>query len=136
MNYACCSSSFANCVIGLPRDLTKQILAWSRSLIYPVSLKKDGQYKASSKVIRDEDLQLVLRMTDERFIQAAEEIQSGRIDLAPYKDNPYTTALQPGYRVISGFDATEHYHLYRRKTIKAKEVINQLKIDFEGKEEG
>lgn len=108
----------------------------SDSLIYPVSLKKDGQYKASSKVIRGEDLQLVLRMTDERFIQAAEEMQSGRIDLAPYKDNPYTTTLQPGYRVISGFDATEHYHLYRRKTIKAKEVMNQLKIDFEGKEEG
>lgn len=105
------------------------------SLIYPVSLKKDGQYKTSSKVIREDDLKLVLRMTDDRFIQAAEEMQAGRIDLAPYKDNPYTTALQPGYRVISGFDATEHYHLYRQKTIKAKEVLEQLKVDYEGKGE-
>ncbi|MBS4461911.1 PD-(D/E)XK nuclease family protein [Aerococcaceae bacterium zg-B36] len=96
------------------------------SLIYPVSKLKNGNYSSSSVYIDHDNLARLLKMTNQRFIQAAEAMQSGEIQLAPYKDYPYTTALQPQYRVISGFDATEHYHLYRHRNIKSKEVLSLL----------
>ncbi|MBF6625689.1 PD-(D/E)XK nuclease family protein [Aerococcaceae bacterium zg-BR9] len=98
-----------------------------KSMIYPVSTLKSGNYSSASSYIGSEDLARLLQMTNQRFIQAAQAIQSGEIQLAPYKDYPYTTALQPQYRVISGFDATEHYHLYRHRQIESKEVLSILK---------
>ncbi|XJS11751.1 PD-(D/E)XK nuclease family protein [Aerococcaceae bacterium WGS1372] len=103
----------------------------NKSLIYPVTLKKDGNYMASSKVFTQNELDTLLNYVHLKFKQAADEIQSGNIELNPFKENQFTTSLQTNYRVISGFDATENYQAYRAKSINKKKVIEQMKLDLE-----
>ncbi|WP_338488797.1 hypothetical protein [Ruoffia tabacinasalis] len=72
-----------------------------------------------------------------KFKQAANQIQNGVIELKPFKENQYTTSLQPEYRVISGFDSTENYQAYREKTINKKNIIQEmlLELDESGEDE-
>lgn len=122
----------------MPNELMKiepLVETTQQSEVYHANIKKDGSYTAATVYFDEKELELLLAMTNQRFVQAANEIQSGKIELAPYKDNPYTTSLQPQYRVISGFDATEHYHLYRHKRIKKEEIITKIQQDLQGKGE-
>lgn len=103
----------------------------NESMIYPVKLKKDGSYAATSHVFTAEELKTMLDFVHLKFKQAADEIQAGNIELSPFKDNQFTTSLQANYRVISGFDATENYQAYRVKSIDKKKVIEQMTLDLE-----
>lgn len=120
---------------GKIQRIDKSIERLNKSLVYPIALKKDGSYNAYSKFISEEDLALVMEYVHYKFQEAANQIQAGNIALKPFQDEQYTTSLQKDYRVISGFDATEHYNLYRQKNIQDKEVIYEIKKIL-GKEEG
>lgn len=110
-----------------PDQLTQvdgSILENGKSIIYPAKVKKSGDYFDSTLYLDPDLFEKFQTLLDKKFLQAGNEIQTGQIQIAPYKDNPYTLSLQPQYRVISGFDATEHYHLYRHKTITSKDILN------------
>lgn len=101
------------------------------SLIYPVKFKKDGLYNAYSRVFTEEDLNIILNYVHHKFKEAANQIQDGIIELRPFKDNQFTTSLQPNFRVITGFDSTENYQVYREKTINSKQVIEQMQLELD-----
>ena len=109
----------------------------NNSLIYPVKFKKGGLYNAYSRVFTEEELDILLKYVHMKFKQAANQIQNGVIELKPFKENQYTTSLQPEYRVISGFDSTENYQAYREKTINKKNIIQEmlLELDESGEDE-
>ena len=105
------------------------------SLIYPVKLKKDGSYDAYSNRFNETDFQLLSNYVDYLFVEAANQIQSGNIALTPYRDERFTTSLQPGFRTITGFDATEHYHLYRHKQLRKKDIIQKIEQILQSQQE-
>ena len=105
------------------------------SLIYPVKLKKDGSYDAYSNCFNETDFQLLSNYVDYLFVEAANQIQSGNIALTPYRDERFTTSLQPGFRTITGFDATEHYHLYRHKQLRKKDIIQKIEQILQSQQE-
>lgn len=73
----------------------------NKSIVYPVTLKKDGTYSASSQILTEGDLALAIEYVHHKFQEAANQIQGGNIELRPFQDERYTTSLQTNYRVIS-----------------------------------
>lgn len=102
-----------------------------KSLIYPISVKKDGNYAATSQHFNDDMLATLLSYVDYMFIRAGNEIQQGNIALSPFRDEVYTPSLQPGIRTITGFDATEHYHIYRDKVVTNKHALEEIQQRLE-----
>ena len=60
------------------------------------------------------------------FKKAADQIQAGHIEFAPFIDAPYTPSLRRPYRVITGFDASQSYSAYRQKEIDKKTVLEAM----------
>ncbi|MGO4939039.1 PD-(D/E)XK nuclease family protein [Fundicoccus sp. Sow4_D5] len=112
-------------------EVEPSIESSSKSLIYPVALKKDGNYNAYSVAFDENELKILLRYTHYMFKRAAEQIQAGKIELQPFLHERFTPALQAQFRVITGFDATQSYSTYRHKTIKKNEVIQMMKKELE-----
>ena len=97
-----------------------------KSLIYPVALKKDGNYNAHSVAFDEQELDILLQYTHHMFKRAAEQIQAGKIELRPFLHEKFTPALQAQFRVITGFDATQSYAAYRHKTVKKQDVLQMM----------
>ena len=114
-------------------EIEPQIENAKRSEVYPATLKQDG-YSANSSYYDEQALSTLLTYTHWLFRQAAEQMQSGVIALQPFKQERYTPALRPQFRVITGFDATENYQAYRHKTIRKKDVLNQMQQILSDKE--
>ncbi|WP_124057413.1 PD-(D/E)XK nuclease family protein [Vaginisenegalia massiliensis] len=106
----------------------------NKSLIYPVTGTKEG-ISANTPVYKDQK-EALYRHLDALYTRAAQEILNGYIALAPYKDEAYTLSLQAAYRVISGFDATEHAALYRQKTVSKKQVLDHIQDEIKQEERG
>lgn len=97
------------------------------SLVYPAKVKKDGQYKADVPAFIDNDFQALMAYCHYLIQQAGQDIQAGKIQLMPYKNQPYTTSLKKDFRVITGFDATQNYQQYRYQTVSKKQVMEEIK---------
>ena len=94
--------------------------------IYPLSIKKDGNYDFRTTYFNNKQLEILKHYIEFLYVQAGNEIQSGNIQLAPYYEDKYATSIQPLYRVISGFDATEHYQNYRFKNLDKKDLFDAI----------
>lgn len=81
--------------------------------LYPITLKKDLSYTAKTPAYTEQEFEWMYQYVDYLFKQAGDDILSGNIALRPYKDDPYVPSLSTAFRVISGFDATRDYALYR-----------------------
>ncbi len=103
--------------------------------LYPLDFIKSGNYKATTKYYDQTSLNLLLQYVKYLYIQAGNHIQSGNIELAPYFDDKYSTSLDSKYRVITGFDATEHYNRYRFKTINEKSMLSEIQAILDEKGE-
>lgn len=114
---------------------------YQKSSIYPIVLKKDNSYHKQSKVFLKNDsddseannasivtYEDLMNHLDRLYQRAGDEILSGNIAIRPYEKLINSTlSLQNNYRVISGFDATEHSHLYRQLEYTDQKVLLQLK---------
>lgn len=95
------------------------------SAVYPVNITKSKphRYDSNSQLYSytEEEFKFLLDYSQFLIYQAAETIQSGYIALAPFKDLINTTlSLQGDYRVITGFDASEHYEAYHEKALSGR----------------
>lgn len=97
------------------------------SQIYPAKVKKDGQYKADVPVFIEDDFQDLMAYSHYLIQKAGQDIQAGKIQLMPYKNQPYTTSLKKEFRVITGFDASQNYQQYRYQTISKKQVLEEIR---------
>ncbi|MGX7092515.1 PD-(D/E)XK nuclease family protein [Hutsoniella sourekii] len=96
------------------------------SRIYPVQVKKNGDYYAYVNYFNSEELTYLLKHTQTLIRQAAESIQAGHIEFQPFYENQFTLSLKHPYRVITGFDPTEDYQVYRHKQMDSKQVLEEL----------
>ncbi len=98
-----------------------------KSQIFPVKLKKDGQYDAYSSAYSADQLNLLRQYIRHLFQQAGEAMHSGNIALEPFRDERFTPSLKYPWRIIAGFDPTIHFNVYREKTVAKKQVLDQIK---------
>ncbi|MCW6659897.1 PD-(D/E)XK nuclease family protein [Aerococcaceae bacterium NML191292] len=112
--------------------LEGSLIETKKSLVYPANLTKNG-YSTTTPYYDQQQLATLMNYTHFLFRQAAEQMQQGVIALQPFKHERYTPTLQNQYRVITGFDATENYQVYRNQTISKNDVLAQMQIDLEEK---
>lgn len=117
--------------IGLEEDQLSQLdpllEETNQSLVYPAGLKRDGHYLARSRVVTPDEMNILLEYTHKLFQKAANSMQEGKIQLAPFKDLQFTPSMMPEYRVITGFDATQNYQAYRQLIkYSDKDVIKRM----------
>lgn len=112
-------------------QIDKQLLENNQSKLYPVKLKKDGNYYSQSSYLNPQESKIILDYLMALYINAGNQIHSGQIALRPIYGNPYNQSLQSQYRVLTGFDPTSHFKLYRHKQIKKNQVLKQMQLDLE-----
>lgn len=105
-----------------------------KSQIFPVVLKKDGNYSAHSSVFTQDELELMRQYTRYLTKQAGEDMHAGKIALRPFKKAAFTPSVLYPWKIIAGFDPTIHYHAYREKTVTKKEAIDKMRQVFAEKE--
>ncbi len=107
----------------------------NKSQIFPVSLKKDGKYMASSSVYTEETLETILAYVRYLIKQAGEDMHAGKIALRPFKLERFTPSVSYPWKIIAGFDPTIHYSAYREKNVDKKQAINKMREALETGEE-
>ncbi|EHR36230.1 PD-(D/E)XK nuclease family protein [Facklamia languida] len=123
---------FVNQPAEVLSDLEVRQDAKGQSLIYPVTYTKSGYHKGYTLYFDDQDLATLLAYTHHKFVEAANRIQAGDIELAPYHKDRYTTSINRKFRVITGFDATQadNYQRYRHKTLDKDQVLTTMAEDL------
>jgi ATP-dependent helicase/nuclease subunit B len=78
---------------------------WSKFYNFAMA-KEKGQYGNYSRsgALKPEDFEKVLRFTEWKIVQLAEDIFSGRIDIKPYKLGPETGCGYCKYKTVCRFD--------------------------------
>ncbi|GMB08845.1 helicase-exonuclease AddAB subunit AddB [Thermolongibacillus altinsuensis] len=95
--------------------------AGKSSMIIPVSLKKDGQFsKNGSKVITEQQFQLLRNHVRATFQQVGEQIVDGVTAIAPYKWKDRTACQYCEFRDVCQFDEAmeqDRYRLFKTKKL-------------------
>lgn len=102
------------------------------SQIYPASLLKNGDYNRFSQYFTQDEFKLLSQYMHHLIKKAGEEIMEGKITLQPFKEEHFTLSMQAEYRVITGFDPTIHYNVYRNKTVTKDQLIDKIQQELEG----
>ncbi|MFH1715848.1 MAG: PD-(D/E)XK nuclease family protein, partial [Planctomycetota bacterium] len=78
---------------------------WSRFFNFSISAKDEqyGNYGISG-ALRTDDFERLLKFTEQKIIQSAEEIVSGEIDVRPYRLNQLSPCSYCRYRPVCRFD--------------------------------
>ncbi len=78
---------------------------WSRFYNFSITAK-DGQYGnyARSGALKPKDFEAVLRFAEQRTIQLAQEIVSGKIDVSPYRLGQVSPCSYCKYKPVCRFD--------------------------------
>lgn len=114
-------------------QIDKSLAPSQSSLVYPVRTKKDMTYTAQTQsYIPREDMEVLLDYVHQLYTRAGKAILAGDIRFQPFEDEPYTPSLMPGYRTISGFDATEIPQAYRQKQVANQDVIGKIRETLYG----
>ncbi|WP_290489832.1 MULTISPECIES: PD-(D/E)XK nuclease family protein [unclassified Aerococcus] len=104
----------------------------SKSSVYAVSRKKDGDFAKAAKVLTQDELDQLLAFVEEKIVATAEQIVSGHIALNPLEDDPYIPSMTEPYRSVSMFDATDYTNKYRpNPSMSPDEFFQALAIDAE-----
>ena len=106
------------------------------SLVLPYGVRqKDGQFTKASKVVSQEELQLMMDYAYYQVKETGKRILDGDIRLAPYKGENFTPSVNGIYTPISQFDATLPENQYVIPKKQAKEVyLEEMKQALEDDE--
>jgi len=74
------------------------------SMVIPAAIKKDGTFKANSKVASREDFQMLRRHVRDVMTRAGSEITDGVVDIAPYKMGEATPCRFCAFKPVCQFD--------------------------------
>lgn len=110
-------------------DLT---LESGRSDILPVGLKKDGQPYSNSKVISQNDYEILRSYLRTHVKKVGESILQGDIDLKPYKKKQKVPCTFCSYKSFCQFDPSIETNEYRYITGKSNEEVLELLRDEGG----
>ncbi|ARY91561.1 PD-(D/E)XK nuclease family protein [Lacticaseibacillus styriensis] len=102
------------------------------SEVAPLGFKKDGSFNRSqSNILTPDDLRAYLAHNQALIIDAATQILSGNIDLAPFQYGQSSEVVsRSDYQSIMLFDpATGFDHYHHVPKLKRKDVVNRLTTD-------
>lgn len=108
----------------MDRDMTGE------SEVIPVKRKKDQSLSATSKVVGQEEFQLMLDYTSRKMQETGRQIVSGDIDIAPYKKGQQTGCSYCPYAGVCRFDTHLPGYEYREHAQEDREtVMEKIKED-------
>ena len=99
-----------------------------KSKVIPVDTKKDGSYTAGSKIISDDDFNVINRYLDMKISDTGNEILNGSIKINPLEGENIDSCKYCDYKEICEFD-TKVNGFKKRKLIKKSkdEIIYDMK---------
>lgn len=97
----------------------------SGSSVIPVSRTKSGLSK-TSKVLREEEFEAVLRYADQKRKELKEEMLNGNVDAVPFEMGKQTGCDYCAYRDICGFDDQIEGYEYRKFASYSKEEVLEM----------
>jgi len=93
------------------RAMDKDIEGYS--LVIPAAFKKDGQFKANSSVITEDEFDLLRAYVNEKMISLCEDMLSGEIKIEPIKHSNRTQCEYCDFSSICQFDTGIKDNKYR-----------------------
>lgn len=118
------------------REIDETLESSSKSQIFPVKIKKDGNFDAYSSAYSPEELNVLRHFARHLFQEAGEAMHNGNIALQPFRDERFTPSLTYPWRIIAGFDPTFHFDVYREKDINKKQVLDKMKHEIDQNKKG
>lgn len=102
-----------------------------KSRVIPVARNKDGSLAKASKVISEEDLDLIRAFTQRKVQAIGEDIVSGDIEAMPARDNKGSACDWCSYRSICQFDENlKGYHYRDIGDDASQDVIERIRKDM------
>ncbi|MBE6072615.1 MAG: helicase-exonuclease AddAB subunit AddB [Clostridium butyricum] len=101
------------------------------SLVIPAAFKKDGEFKASSDVVTEEEFNLLREYVNKKMKELCEEMLSGEIKIQPFKNSNKTHCEYCDFSSICQFDTDIKENKYKVIIKKPKEeVLNNMKKEI------
>ena len=111
----------------------RALAAGNKSDVIPVEFKKDGDYKAASKVLTEEEFAMLIGRTMRNAARAGHLIAGGSVRINPYEYKQETACTYCPYRSVCGFDEKIPGYGYRKITEMDQETLF-LKMEEESDE--
>lgn len=102
------------------------------SLVIPAAFKKDGEFKANSDVVTEEEFNLLREYVNKKMKELCEEMLSGEIKIQPFKNSNKIHCEYCDFSSICQFDTDIKENNYKVIIKKPKEeVLNNMKKEIE-----
>lgn len=105
------------------KAMDKGIETTGYSLIIPAAFKKDGDFKAGSDVVTEEQFRLLREYVNKKMIDLCEDMLCGDIKIQPVKDSDKTHCEFCDYSSICQFDSSIEDNKYKIIMKKSKDDI-------------
>lgn len=109
-----------------------------RSPIVPIEVTKSGYHKRNSKLLTTEQIDNLRKWTEEKHIEAGDQIVEGCTDVAPYELGNHMPCTYCPHQAVCQFDKTDpQYEVRKLHHLKDEEVLQRMQKydDEEGMEE-
>ncbi|MDD4168760.1 MAG: helicase-exonuclease AddAB subunit AddB [Desulfotomaculaceae bacterium] len=107
----------------------------TKSDLIPVQLKKDGSFTANSAVLTGEEFELLRAHLRKQLISAGNEIISGKVDIAPFRQGNFRSCQYCLFHPVCKFDILVEGNTYRRISPLKKDIIWDKLSELSGGEE-
>lgn len=98
-----------------------------KSDVIPVALKKDESFSATSSVMEEADMALLMAYTEDVAKQAGESITHGEIGVSPCKTRDYVACQRCDYQSLCQFDSKLRNNQYRLiQNLSNERVLDKL----------
>lgn len=125
-----------NSDIEIVKLMDNNIMETKKSDVIPVALNKDGSYSRYSKVISEENFDIMRKFAKDKIKEFGKEILDGKTDIIPYKKSNTSACDYCEYKGICGFDKNIPGFRYNElKSFKDEEFFKMIcrKEDEDGK---
>jgi ATP-dependent helicase/nuclease subunit B len=101
------------------------------SLVIPAAFKNDGDFKANSDVVTEEEFTLLREYVNKKMVELCEEMLSGDIKIQPVKHSNITQCEYCDFSSICQFDTSIENNKYKVVVKKSQDDIwNSIKKEF------
>lgn len=109
-------------------EIAKALEEEAKGEVIPASLKKDGEFSATSSVATEEQFTLLREHIVELIRQIGQEILDGKVSAMPYQLDNKSPCEYCNYHSICQFDITQKDNHYKAlKKLKKEEIWKQLR---------
>lgn len=117
----------SNVLKAMDDELDAQV----KSPIIPVELKKDGTPNSYSKVVEEDEMDVLQQFVHRKLQHAGNEIYAGTTDINPYSLRNKTACTFCSFKSVCQFDVTESDQQYNQlKPAKPGEVLGAIKKEL------